>query len=227
MKKICIIWVSSWIGQALEKYYRDAWHDVFWVSRVQYDLTKEDHIMQLAHKIQEDSYDLVIFSAGVWYHKAFDRLEPQEISEQISVNTLAPLQILRTISSSTKFVYLSSVMQYILAKNMAVYGGMKRATSQTLQTVRWENPQMKILNIDLWAVKSPMHLKAGMKEMVGKDIETVIPKLVRAIEKNTGTKTLFWDWWMMIYIVFPLYRTYRCIHWFFPFVWRERCPKGR
>jgi hypothetical protein len=85
---------------------------------------------------------------------------------------------------------------------------MKRATSQTLEAINVENKDIKLLTIDLWAVKTPMHIKAGMKKKVWRDIEKVIPKLVSAIEKKQGNITLFLDWKIIIYIVFPLYRLF-------------------
>ena len=211
MKKLCIIWAGSGVGEALAKYYSAEWLHVDEITRKQVDLSREEDIMKLAEEISQSDYDLVIFSAGVWYHRTFGSLSFEEISEQILVNTIAPLQILRTLWEQTKFVYLSSVMQYIPAKNMSVYASMKRATSQTLRAIRIENSKKKILDIDLWAVKTPMHLKAGMKKMVGKDLEQVIPKLVKKIENKQGSRTLFWDWWIMIYLVFPIYRIFLTI----------------
>ncbi len=211
MKKLCIIWAGSGVGEALAKYYSAEWLHVDEITRKQVDLSREEDIMKLAEEISQSDYDLVIFSAGVWYHRIFGSLSFEETSEQILVNTIAPLQILRTLWEQTKFVYLSSVMQYIPAKNMSVYASMKWATSQTLRAIRIENSKKKILDIDLWAVKTPMHLKAGMKKMVGKDLEQVIPKLVKKIENKQGSRTLFWDWWIMIYLVFPIYRIFLTI----------------
>jgi len=65
------------------------------------------------------------------------------------VNTLAPLQILRSLPKSTKFVYLSSIMRFIPAKNMSVYAAMKLATSQALQAIRYENKDREILSVDV------------------------------------------------------------------------------
>lgn len=207
-KKICIIWSSSGVWSALSEYYKNQWNIVHDIHRKQRDLSKEYDITQLCTDISQEEYDIVIFSAGVWYHRSFESLMAHEISEQIFVNTFAPLQLIHSLWKDTKFVYLSSIMQYIPAKNMSVYSGMKRATSQTLKAIRLENPSRSILDIDLGAVKTPMHIKAGMKKSVWKNIETVIPKLVYAIENKHGSTTLFWDWWLMIYIIFPLMRVF-------------------
>lgn len=208
MKKICIIWASSWIGLALAEYYKKTWEHVDVFTRETADLSVHEDIIELSQNISQWDYNTVIFSAWVWYHKSFRLLSSDQISEQVFVNTLAPLQILRTLPQKTKFVYLSSVMQYIPAKNMAVYAAMKRATSHALTTLRYEEKKSQILCVDLWAVKTPMHIKAGMKKMVWKDIETVIPKLVQAIENKQGTTTLFLDWFLMMHIVFPLMRIF-------------------
>jgi short-subunit dehydrogenase len=76
-------------------------------------------------------------------------LTQDEISEQIFVNTLAPLYIVQSMNKESKFVFISSIMQYIPAKNMSVYAAMKRATSQTLEAINVENKDIKLLTIDL------------------------------------------------------------------------------
>jgi len=208
MKKICVIGAGSGIGQALAHYYENTGDEVSTITRDDSDLSDISQVMQLSQQIAEKNYGLVIFSAGVWYHRVFDDLRGQEVSAQIIVNTFAPLQILKWLGKETKFIYLSSIMQHIPAKNMSVYASMKRATSQSLAAIRSEWNSGEILSIDLWAVKTQMHIKAGMKKMVWKDIETVIPKLVKVIETKQWSKTLFCDWWIMIHLVFPLYRIF-------------------
>jgi len=208
MKKICIIWAGSWIGKALAEYYTQVWNHVDMIARQDIDVQKQDQRDLLRQKVIHWKYDIVIYSAGVWYHKHFSELSQDEIYSQILVNTLAPLQILSCIWKTTVFVYLSSIVQYIPTKNMSVYAASKRAMSQTLAAVQIENSEIQTLCIDLWAVKTDMHLKAGLTKRVGKDLEKVIPRLVKAIETSRGTKTLFWDWWMTIYIVFPIYRLF-------------------
>ncbi len=208
MKKICVIWASSGIWKALSEYYKDHWDTVDTITRVSYDLSQNEDIKKLCLSISKKDYDFVIYSAGVWYHRKFEDLTADEISAQISVNTLAPLQLIHALPEGIKFIYISSIMQYIPAKNMSVYASMKRATSQALKTISLENSNRNILDIDLWAVRTPMHLKAGMKKTVWKEIDRVIPKIVHAIENKQGSTTLFWDWFLMIYIVFPLMRVF-------------------
>jgi len=133
MKKICVIWAGSGIGQALSVYYKKNWYSVDSITREYANLSYTDDIEKLLEKIKKQNYDIVIYSAGVWYYKNFNSLTPTEIREQIYVNTLAPLQVFHALTSNTKFVYLSSIMQYIPAKNMSVYASMKHATSQTIQ----------------------------------------------------------------------------------------------
>jgi len=204
MKKICIIWAWSWIGKVLAEYYKNSQIEVDSFTRNDGDLSELSDIKKLSKRIWAANYDFVIFSAGIGYHALFEKLSSEQISEQVMVNTLAPLHILKWFKDTTKFVYLSSIIQYIPAKNMPVYAAMKHATSQTLSAIGNKN----ILSVDLWAVKTDMHIKAGMKRKVGRDIEKIIPKLVKTIEKKHGSKTLFWDWWCLIYIVFPLYRIF-------------------
>lgn len=48
-----------------------------------------------SEELKNKDYDLVIFTAGIGYHRKFSELSSDEIIEQISVNTLAPLQIIK------------------------------------------------------------------------------------------------------------------------------------
>ena len=205
MKRICVIWAGSGIGEALFLHYKRSGYDVDSITREDADLSNTQDTIQLIEKIKKQGYDIVIFSAGVWYYKEFASLTSQEIREQVYVNTLTPLQVLLALGVKTKFVYLSSIMQYIPAKNMSIYASMKRATSQTILAIQTESGDRKVLSIDLGAVKTPMHIKAGMKKTVWRDIEKVLPKLIKVIEKKQWTKTLFFDWWFMIHVIFPLY----------------------
>ena len=207
-KNICIIWASSGVWLALSEYYRAQWNTVDTINRRQCDLSNDSDTTKLCQDISKKKYDILIYAAGVWYYKIFEKLTDTETQEQVSVNTLTPLRILQSLQEKTKFVYLSSIMRYSPAKNMSVYAGMKQATSQTLRTLRIESSQRNILNIDLGAIKTPMHIKAGMWKMFGKEIEEVIPKLVYAIENKQGSIILLWQWKILIYLVFPFYRIY-------------------
>lgn len=214
MKKILIIWSSSGVGLALWEYYKTQWDDVISVTRDDYNLSNIQDIQKLSQDISQNNYDLVIYSAGVGYYKKFWELSSQELSEQIFVNTLAPLEILRNSlkvfqKNNTKFVYLSSIMRHIPAKNMSVYAGMKQTTSQTLNTIKIEYPEINILNIDLGAIQTPMHQKAGLPKTVWKQVSKILPKLVKAIDTKQGSVTLLWEWKFMVYIIFPILRIFQ------------------
>ncbi|MDA9129247.1 SDR family NAD(P)-dependent oxidoreductase [Candidatus Gracilibacteria bacterium] len=208
-KNICIIGASSGVGKALAEYYSSEGNTVFTPRRAKYNLSNYEEIQKLSDTISEEKYDLVIFSAGVGYYKCFTELSDSELQEQISVNTLAPLKILRKNLSifqqnNTKFVYLSSIMRHIPAKNMSVYASMKQATSQTLKTLRLENKNLSIVNIDLGAIQTPMHLKAGMQKTVGKKVSEILPKLIKTLETQEGSIMLLWQWKILVYFVFPV-----------------------
>ena len=207
-KSICIIWASSWVWQALSEYYRAQWDEVFAPTRSEYNLSNTSDIQEISKHISENNIDIVIFSAGVWFYKYFWELSEWELQEQILVNTLAPLEILRNNrqnfqKNNTKFVYLSSIMRHIPAKNMSVYASMKQATSQALYTLMLENANLRILHIDLWAIQTPMHLKAGMQKTVWKNISEILPKLIRTISTKQGSIILLWQWKILVYLVFP------------------------
>ncbi len=230
MKKICIIWASSWIGlEALEQYTKK-WYIVDFSLRSAaqkadfqkrfpkshiyiVDLNELDQIASFWEDLSDRFYDTIIFAAGVWYHKTFENVKAVELTEQLRVNTLAPVQILQEYFVShdyidTKFVYLSSVMERIPGKNMSIYGASKRAATQILSAYKAESPELRILILMLWAVKTPMHEKSGFWKAVGKNLEKTVKKLINTVERHEWIRTLYLDWLILLWIVFPIYNLY-------------------
>ncbi len=207
-QKICIIWAWSGVWKALFEYYTQEWNDVVAITRQDIDLSQETDIKKLCLDVSTIQYDLIIYSAWVWTHRVFSGMTDSEVSEQVWVNTLAPLRLLRVLQRDTKFVYLSSIMRHIPVTNMSVYASMKSATTQTLRSIMREDRQRSILSIDLWAMKTPMHLKAWLPEMVGKDVSEILPKLIKIIDSKEGSIVLCWSWWFVVYFVFPVLRLY-------------------
>lgn len=230
MKKICIIWASSWIGLELLQQYTKLWYSVDFTLRNQtqksdfqksfptshiyfVDLNNLEQISTFAQAISERFYDTIIFAAGVWYYTTFDTLKSQQLTEQLRVNTLAPIQILQEYFTEhdyldTKFVYLSSVMERIPSKNMSIYAASKRAATQILWAYKAESPELRVLIVMLWAVKTPMHEKSGFWKSVGKNLKMTVKKLIKTVERHEGTRTLYIDWLLVLWIVFPLYNLY-------------------
>jgi len=230
MKKICIIWWGSWIGlEALEQYTK-LWYIVdftlrnvtqksefqerFPKSHIHIvDLNQWEQILAFGEDIADRFYDTIIFTAGVWYYKTFENLKTPQLSEQLRVNTLAPIQILSEYFEShdyqdTKFVYLSSVMERVPSKNMSVYSASKSAASKVLLAYKQESPELRILIVMLWAVKTPMHIKSWLWKMVWKDLSKTVKRLIKTIERHEWVRTLYFDWVIILWIVFPLYNFY-------------------
>jgi len=230
MKKICIIWAGSWIGWETLEQYVELWYSVDFTLRnssqkSEYqkrfpkshiyivDLNQLDQIASFWEDISDKFYDVIIFAAGVWYYKTFENLKTPQLTEQLRVNTLAPIQILSEYFENhdyqdTKFVYLSSVMEWVPSKNMSVYSASKSAATKVLLAYKQESPELRILIIILWAVKTPMHEKSGMWKPVGKNLKNTVKKLIKTVEKFEGIRTLYIDWLMILWIVFPLYNLY-------------------
>lgn len=239
MKKICVIWASSWIGLEAVKQYIKKWYIVDFTLRDSaqksefqkrfpkshiyiVDLNELDQIASFWEDVSDRFYDTIIFAAGVWYYKTFENIKTQQLTEQLRVNTLAPIQILSEYFAShdyedTKFVYLSSVMERIPSKNMSIYAASKRAATQILWAYKSESPELKILIVMLWAVKTPMHEKSGLWKPVGKNLQKTVQKLLKTIERHEGTRTLYIDWLVILWFVFPLYNLFL----FFKNIWNK------
>lgn len=230
MDKICIIWASSGIGlEALEQYTKK-WYivdftlrDIAQKSEFQkkfpkshiyiVDLSVLEQISSFGEDLSDRFYDAIIFAAWVWYYKTFENLKTQQLTEQLRVNTLAPIQILQEYFVThdyvdTKFVYLSSVVERIPSKNSSVYSASKAAATQILLAYKRESPDLRILILMLWAVKTPMHEKSGFWKPVGKNLGKTVKKLIKTVDRHEGVRTLYLDWLIVLWIVFPLYNFY-------------------
>ena len=186
------------------------------------DFSQLSQIASFWEDVSDRFYDTIIFAAGVWYYKTFENLKTQELTQQLRVNTLAPVQILQEYFVShdyadTKFVYLSSVMERIPSKNMSIYGASKRAATQILWAYKSESPDLKILIVMLWAVKTPIHEKSGFGKPVGKALKKTVIKLIKTIDRHEWVRTLYLDWLLILWLVFPLYNLYL----FFKNIWSK------
>lgn len=230
MKKICIIWASSGIGLEALKQYTKKWYSVDFTLRdisqksdfqkrfpkshiYIVDLNILEQISNFGEELSDRFYDTIIFSAGVWSYKIFENLKSQELTQQLRVNTLAPIQILQEYFmshdySDTKFVYLSSVVEGIPSKNMSVYSASKSAATQILRAYKTESPELKVLIVMLWAVKTPMHEKSGFWKPIWKNLEKTVKKLIKTIDRHEWVRTLYFDWLLVLWLIFPLYNLY-------------------
>jgi short-subunit dehydrogenase len=150
-----------------------------------------------------------IFAAGVGTYWVFRDIESSEIWAQFEVNTLAPLRIIHSnytnfVHNHTKIIYFSSIVADISLKNMSIYGASKWAMNYALTILGTENPQLNILNLHLWAIKTPMHLKSGMSESKGRALWTVLPKLVFLIKNKSWNRYVYPDWWMTSHIAWHM-----------------------
>jgi short-subunit dehydrogenase len=230
MKKICIIWASSGIGKEALEQYTQIWYIVDFTLRdsrqkwefqklypksriYTVDLNVLEQISSFWESISDTFYDIIIFAAGVGYYKTFENLKTQQLTEQLRVNTLAPIQILQEYFVShdyadTKFVYLSSVLERIPSKNMSVYSASKSAATQILSAYKRESSELKILIVMLWAVKTPMHIKSWLERSVWKNLHKTVKKLIKTIDRHEWIRTLYLDWVLILWIIFPLYNLY-------------------
>lgn len=133
-------------------------------------------------------------------------MQSSGISEQMSVNTTAPLEIIHSclsecIQNKTKIVYLSSLTADMPLTNMSVYAASKRATNYALERISQSHPDLRLLNLHLGAVQTPMHIRSGMQEMKGRKLEEVIPKMITYIETKCGNRWMYPDWLFASYIV--------------------------
>lgn len=228
MKYICITWAASGIGQALSLFYKQ--ENIFsLILTVRTEQQKQELSLLFPltdiYVVDFSSYsetqifweyvayrelELIIFCAGTWVYRYFHEQNPQEIQAQFQVNTLAPLLITHMYiqkhmnQCETKFVYLSSLVADLNTKHMSVYSASKKALNQSLSLLQYESPHLKILNLHLWAIQTPMHQKSGMKKTHGKKLEAVIPRIISKIDTRQWKSYVFFDWWCIAHILWPL-----------------------
>lgn len=230
MKKICIIWAGSGIWLETLEQYTKKWYSVDFTLRNSsqksefqkrfpkshifiVDLNILEEISTFAEDLSGKFYDTIIFSAGTGYYKTFENLKSWELTQQLRVNTLAPIQILSEYFtnhdySDTKFVYLSSVLERIPSKNLSIYSASKSAATQILWAYKAESPELRVLIIMLWSVKTPMHETSWFWKPVGKNLQKTVQKLIKTVDRHEGTRTLYIDWLLILWIIFPLYNFY-------------------
>ena len=227
---ICISWASSWIWEALAKQYQQNWDTLTLTARdetqkqkMQMDFPKADfflvdfantkQVQDFANSVKKLKLDMFFMCAWVGTYTPFWDMQTQDIQSQFHVNMLAPLSILHTCKESflqnhTKVVFCSSVVADFYAKNMSIYSASKKALNQALSIVQEEYPQLRILNLHLWAVQTPMHTKVGFEKMQWKTLQKVIPRITMLAKKRSWESYVFWDWWFAWNILAPLHRFY-------------------
>lgn len=233
MKHICIIGASSGIGKELAKNYstdtnihlslvvrsKDAKKELekllSWKVHIHVsDLEERDERKKLLSKLKKDHIDTLIYAAGVGYYKKFFEQKSKEISAQSEVNTTFVAELIHALYKDEKqrkswvFVYLSSIISEIPAKHISVYGASKLNTKRMLQTIGAEYPDFHYVLVQLWAVKTPMHIKSWYGQPIWRDPKIVAEKIQKLTTKKRGIYTPFISWKIQVYLIFPVVRIF-------------------
>ncbi|WP_413166082.1 SDR family NAD(P)-dependent oxidoreductase [Capilliphycus salinus ALCB114379] len=128
-KKVVVVGASRGIGAAVAEHFSIRGDEVFSVSRspsvsgvwIQADISKPEGIAAVADAIGNQTIDALLFMGGVWEDGAFTedydffKSSDQETRFVISVNTIAPIEITRTLSENLakaknpRAIYMGSV----------------------------------------------------------------------------------------------------------------------
>lgn len=156
-KNILVIGASRGIGFELAKHLKEKGHNVFGVSRtrscecewIEGDVSDENGIENLIHKVGDLRIDVLIYSAGVWEEKGFisdfefRETKDFETRRIMSINAVAPIEITKrlaknlSLSNNPRAIYLgalSGVDQ--LASQQVAYSASKFALRGAIQGLR-------------------------------------------------------------------------------------------
>ena len=114
MTTICIIGANRGIGLALVRQYVSQGIEVIAVCRRsspelkelkirvidEINVTDARALRQLAHQLNDQKLDLLIHNAGILNRDTFDDFDLDSLRTQFEVNTLAPLQVVRTLKDN-------------------------------------------------------------------------------------------------------------------------------
>tara|TARA_B100000683_G_C12494214_1_gene555674 strand:+ start:2375 stop:3037 length:663 start_codon:yes stop_codon:yes gene_type:complete len=162
MTKVCIIGANRGIGLALTRQYVSRGVEVIAVCRraspelntlktrviEEINVTEGRSLRQLAHQLQGEKLDLLIHNAGILHRDAFDNFDLDSLRTQFEVNTLAPLQMVRTLKNNlqagSKVAVITSRMGSIEDNTSGGYYGYRVSKAGV-------NMVVKNLSLDLQA----------------------------------------------------------------------------
>lgn len=171
----------------------------------QADLSNKQDVQKLINQIKNMRFDYVLLNAGYALMGAFHELPMESIDKIIEANLLSNMRLTRAFLSNmnhhqTKFIFVSSIAARLPAHNFASYAVSKAGLSHFCNSLRREYPRLSFLCIEIGAVNTPLHNKAG-NNVAQKDrfksAQVIGQRIFKAMHTKEGVVTLSGDWWLM------------------------------
>lgn len=131
------------------------------------DLSDTSAVSRLAKKLEKLRFDFVIWNAGTAQVGKFHELPASSIDDTLSANLTAHMKLTRALlpralPDKTKFCFTSSLAARAPGRRYAAYSVAKAGVSMFCSALRAEYPDLEVLCVEIGAVRTPFHGKAGM-----------------------------------------------------------------
>jgi short-subunit dehydrogenase len=125
------------------------------------------NLSEIQETLQKITYaDIVVNNAAIIVKKPFFQQTTQEITQQISINILAPTIIAKDFMQKNpkiQIVNISSSAAFIPTPNASIYGASKAFLSRLSNNLKSEMNEANIVNYELSGMKTRLQKNAGIK----------------------------------------------------------------
>ncbi len=168
------------------------------------DLEDREKIQNVLALLSKKKLDYILLNAGLLNYGEFDSLPESSFEKILEVNLLVNMRIVHHLlpeinKNKTKLVFVSSIVARMPCRKFLSYAVSKAGLSQFCSSLMVEYPHLQILCLEIGAVNTKIHSKAGMELDSSKFVRADIigKRLYKAMLSKTGIVTLRWQWYLL------------------------------
>ena len=198
-RRVLVLVRSEEQGRALRQEHGDQ------VESLVADLRFPAQTSALSETLRTRRFDQVLLNAGYAVLGPFADVSADDFDAMIEANLLANTRLVRALlpglrESKGKLTIVSSIVARLPGRDYAAYGVAKAGLSHFAQSLRLEEPELKLLCLEIGGVNSEFHQKSRSSFRVEKfkSTRTIGRRVYRAMfSGSTGLRTLDPGWWLM------------------------------